>query len=152
MGASIDLSSGLRAMAADAMLPGGRRKLLTRLVRDHLSWFAMAERRGLTWRDMAAALASVDILSASGKVVTVGALSSAVWRARSEAEKSRQRISPKDAGLSGVPDHRSQAADHRPARKLTDHKPRGSTKEAEPATSDTLRFMKRARRLRQPDD
>jgi hypothetical protein len=150
------LKAGLKTMAADHLLPGGRRMLLTRLVRSNLPWFVLARDRGLTWGDMGAALASVGILSPAGKPVSIGALSSAVWRAVSAADVGA-KVVKKEKGSKGSD-----------ARKNTNSM---SPKYAEPSIAsnkrmrpvptknvrstnhvDTLSYMKRAKNLRRQAD
>ncbi|MDU0954219.1 MAG: hypothetical protein E6614_02420 [Bradyrhizobium sp.] len=82
-----ELEAGLKAMAEDFHLPGGGRMKLSRLVDEHLGWFAAAERRGLGWRDMTRALAAAGVTSGGGKPLSIGTLSSTVWRKRAEAEE-----------------------------------------------------------------
>jgi hypothetical protein len=53
---------GAKAIADDLHLRGGGRKMLSRVVADHLEWFDAAEARGLTWSDM------IRLLSAAGAV------------------------------------------------------------------------------------
>lgn len=77
-----ELETGLKAMAEDFHLPGGARKKLSRLVAGHLWWFEAAERRGMGWRDMIEALTAVGVTGNGAKPMSVGTLSSTVWRAR----------------------------------------------------------------------
>jgi len=81
-----ELEAGLKAMAEDFHLPGGGHKKLSRLVTEHMDWFDAAERRGMGWRDMIWALTSAGITGRGGKSLSVGTLSSTVWRKRAEAE------------------------------------------------------------------
>lgn len=85
-----DIEAGAKAIAGDQMLPGGRRKKLSRLVEDHLGWFDAAEARGMTWEDMIAALSAVGVTRPDGRPLSVGTLSSAVWRKRSQATLPRR--------------------------------------------------------------
>ena len=80
------LEAGLKAMAEDFHLPGGGRKKLSRLVAGHLWWFDAAELRGMSWRDMISALTAAGVTGRGGQPVSVGTLSSTVWRARTEKE------------------------------------------------------------------
>lgn len=57
-----ELEAGLRRMAEDFHLPGGGRMKLSRLVAEHLGWFAVAERRGLGWQDMIRVLTAVGVV------------------------------------------------------------------------------------------
>jgi hypothetical protein len=79
-----ELEAGLKAMAEDFHLPGGARKRLSRLVAGHLWWFDAAEQRGMSWRDMIRALAAAGVTGKGTKPVSVGTLSSTVWRARTK--------------------------------------------------------------------
>lgn len=72
-------------MAADAALPGGRRKELARLVDEHLHWFDAAEKRGMTWGDMSRLLFSAGVRAQNGRPIPIGTLSSTVWRKRQDA-------------------------------------------------------------------
>lgn len=82
-----ELEAGLNAMAEDFHLPGGARKKLSRLVAGHLWWFDAAEQRGMSWRDMIRAMAAVGVTGRGAKPVSVGTLSSTVWRARTKGEE-----------------------------------------------------------------
>lgn len=86
-----ELETGLRAIAEDFHLPGGGRKKLSRLVAGHLAWFDAAERRGMGWRDMIRVLTAVGITGRGGKPLSIGTLSSTVWRKRSEAVQEANR-------------------------------------------------------------
>ncbi|MBV2083668.1 hypothetical protein KEM07_28355, partial [Pseudomonas carnis] len=65
------------------LLNGGRKRL-SRLVASHLWWFDAAERRGMSWRDMIGALTAAGITGKGGQPLSIGTLSSTVWRARAE--------------------------------------------------------------------
>jgi hypothetical protein len=82
-----ELEVGLGAMAAEFHLPGGGRKKLARLVAAHLEWFEAAEQRGMVWQDMVRALAAAGITTADSKPLSVGTLSSTVWRKRAETKR-----------------------------------------------------------------
>ena len=84
-----DIEAGAKAIAGDQMLPGGRRKKLARLVGDHLTWFDAAEARGMTWEDMIAALSAAGVTRPDGRPLSVGTLSSAVWRKREQSDIDR---------------------------------------------------------------
>lgn len=79
------IETGAKAIADDQMLPGGRRKKVSRLVEDHLPWFDAAEARGMTWEDMSAALSAAGVTRPDGRPLSIGTLSSAVWRKRNQA-------------------------------------------------------------------
>jgi hypothetical protein len=81
-----ELESGLKAMAEDFHLPGGGHKKLSQLVAGHMHWFDAAERRGMGWRDMIRALTAAGVSGRGGKPLSVGTLSSTVWRKRAETE------------------------------------------------------------------
>jgi hypothetical protein len=51
-----------------------------------MHWFDAAERRGMGWRDMIRALTTAGVNGRGGKPLSVGTLSSTVWRKRSETE------------------------------------------------------------------
>lgn len=106
-----ELEAGLKAIAEDQLLPGGGRKKLSRLVAEHLHWFDAAERRGMSWRDMVRALAAAGITDGGGKPLSVGTLSSTVWRKRSEVAKGAQHASR--------PARATPSAPSRPHRKPT---------------------------------
>jgi hypothetical protein len=78
---------GAKAIADDLYLPGGGRKLLSRVVAGHLEWFDAAEARGLTWSDMIRLLFAAGAVGKNGKPLPVGTLSSTVWRKRAEAQE-----------------------------------------------------------------
>lgn len=80
-----ELVRGAEAMASDFELPGDRRKKLARVVAGHLDFFAEADACGLTWQDISAVLAKAGIRSKNGLPLSVGTLSSSVWRKRREA-------------------------------------------------------------------
>jgi hypothetical protein len=81
-----ELESGLKAMAEDFHLPGGGHKKLSQLIAGHMHWFDAAERRGMGWRDMIRALTAAGVNGRGGKPLSVGTLSSTVWRKRAETE------------------------------------------------------------------
>lgn len=82
MASSKELQAGLKAMAEDFHLPGGGRMKLSKLIARHLAWFDVAERRGMGWRDVSRALAGSGITSETGQPLSIGTLSSTVWRQR----------------------------------------------------------------------
>lgn len=91
-----ELEEGLKVMAEDFHLLGGARKKLSRLVAEHLWWFDAAERRGMSWRDMIRAMATAGVTGREAKPVSVGTLSSSVWRARTKAAE--EADSPRPEG------------------------------------------------------
>lgn len=82
MATNNDIEVRLRAIVEDFRLPGGGLKKIARLVANHLDWFEAAEARGMTWRDMIRALSAAGVSGREGKPLSVGTLSSAVWRER----------------------------------------------------------------------
>ena len=94
MASNKELEAGLKAMAADFRLPADGRLKLSKLVAGHLHWFEAAERRGMVWRDMIRALAAIGVTDKRGKPLSVGTLSSAVWRKRAEARDVPTHASP----------------------------------------------------------
>lgn len=150
-----DIEDGAKAIARDLLLPGGRQKKLARLVADHLPWFDAAEARGMTWEDLVAVLSLAGVTGPKGRPLTVGSLSSAVWRKRHQVQPARRAArSPEPVAKSPPQPGRSRMArsrkefgkDARPA-------PRPalpSQHEANPAASGnaTLEFMRRAARMR----
>jgi len=105
MGANKELEAGLKAMAEDFHLPGGGRKKLSLLVAQHMNWFDAAERRGMGWRDMIRALTTAGVTSRDGKPLSVGTLSSTVWRKRAEAENATSHAGqpPRSRPLKPIP-------------------------------------------------
>lgn len=91
-----ELETGLKVMAEDFHLLGGSRKKLSRLVAEHMWWFDAAERRGMSWRDMIQAMAAAGVTGRGAKPVSVGTLSSSVWRARTKAAE--EADSPRPEG------------------------------------------------------
>lgn len=94
-----ELEAGLKRMVDDFHLLGGGRKKLSQLVAGHLDWFDAAERRGMGWRDMIQALTAAGVTGKGGKPLSIGTLSSTVWRKRSEAgeeadARRRQGLNP----------------------------------------------------------
>jgi len=96
-----ELEAGLKAMTEDFRFPGGGRKKLAQLVAGHLGLFDAAERRGMGWLDMIRALTAAGITAPGGKPISVGTLSSTVWRKRADAgdgelerSKTRQEHDP----------------------------------------------------------
>lgn len=79
------IEAGAKAIAEDMMLPGGGRKKLARVVNDHLDWFDAVEARGLTWSDISRLLLAAGAKDRNGRAISVGTLSSTVWRKRSDA-------------------------------------------------------------------
>ena len=94
MSGNNELELALKTMAADFRLPGGGRMKLSRLVAKHLGWFDAAGERGMGWRDMIRALAAAGVVGPTGKQLSVGTLSSTVWRVRAKADKKESKHDP----------------------------------------------------------
>lgn len=170
------LESGLKAMAEDFHLPGGGRKKLSQLVAGHMDWFDAAERRGMSWLGMIRALTAAGVTGRGGKPLSVGTLSSTVWRKRAESEDvksrasrrarlappdpaSQHRMLPKEASrFSGGKPPRSKRTASRPfddQAQLCRQTPTPS-KRSPPSVrgqnKDVLAFMDRARAVRRKSD
>jgi hypothetical protein len=96
MASNREIEAGARLIAEDLQLPGGGSKKLARVVHNHLEWFGAAEARGMTWSDMIRLLTAAGALGKEGRRLTVGTLSSTVWRKRAEAE-SKKEAAPQSA-------------------------------------------------------
>lgn len=81
-----ELEAGAKAIAEDFHLPGGGRKKLSELIAEHLGWFDAAEQRGMSWNDMVRALAAAGVTGKGGNPLSIGTLSSTVWRERAVAQ------------------------------------------------------------------
>lgn len=167
-----ELEGGLRAIAEGFHLPGDGRMKLSKLVAAHLHWFNAAERRGMTWGDMVRTLAAAGVTGRGGKPLSVGTLSSTVWRKRAEAEEMTDSAARK-LGLHVRKVGAPKAASVVPSMKVKQKKPAGpprtdarikadqgmaapirkGTNDA-PANSkkDVLAFMDRARAVRRRSD
>jgi hypothetical protein len=171
-----ELESGLKAMAEDFHLPGGGRKKLSQLVAGHMDWFDAAERRGMGWLDMIRALTAAGVTGRGGKPLSVGTLSSTVWRKRAETEDVKSRASrrarhappgparqhlrlPKGASrLSvGKPPRSERAASRRfdeqaQVSRQTSTPSKRSQRAVRSQNKDVLAFMDRARAVRRQSD
>jgi hypothetical protein len=96
MNSNKEIEAGARLIAEDLQLPAGGSKKLARVVLNHLEWFDAAEARGMTWSDMMRLLSAAGALGKDGRRLTVGTLSSTVWRKRAE-EESRKENTPQSA-------------------------------------------------------
>jgi hypothetical protein len=96
MASNKEIEAGARLIAEDLQLPGGGSKKLARVVHSHLEWFDAAEARGMTWSDMIRLLSAAGALGKDGRRLTVGTLSSTVWRKRAQ-EKSKKEATPQSA-------------------------------------------------------
>ena len=168
-----ELEAGLKAMTEDFHLPNGGRKRLSLLVASHLWWFDAAERRGMSWRDMIGALTAAGVSGKGGQPLSVGTLSSTVWRARTEKDpgednQRRQQgfeseaIQPhtkapgKPTRRSGAPLRQKRRAappqdviDAPTDRRTSRSSPRLTDGDrAERANKDVLAYMDRARKVR----
>jgi hypothetical protein len=98
MATNKDIEAGAKAIAADLARPGGGRKKLARVVGDHLDWFDAVEARGLTWNDMTRLLFAAGAKGRGSRPISVGTLSSAVWRKRKKIlaslQSARTRTTP----------------------------------------------------------
>ena len=172
MASNKELEAGLKAMVEDYRLPGGGRKKLSQLVAGHLAWFDAAERRGMGWRDMIGVLTTAGMTRRSGKPLSVGTLSSAVWRKRSEAAEKAdcsrpERLNPPEPVNSREksprePKHASpeqfrgdkravmlQGTDRNKADRAASLPPKRSNSGVRAQTNkDVLAFMDRARAVR----
>jgi len=171
MASNTELETGLKAMVEDYHLPGGGRKKLSQLVAGHLTWFDAAERRGMGWRDMIGVLTAAGIARRGGKPLSIGTLSSAVWRKRSEAAEANrsrpERLNPPEPVNSREksprePKHASpeqfrgekrtvilHGTDHSKADRAASLPPKRSNSGNRAQTNkDVLAFMDRARAVR----
>lgn len=161
------IEAGAKAIAEDMTLPGGSRKKLARVVGDHLAWFDVVEARGLTWGDISRLLFAAGAKSKNGRPISIGTLSSAVWRKRGEAkaptsspqsalqhralngQTNERRIKARETPLNRtIANKDSQARTPRVLRATA--KPENNTPpEIEPTSKEqTLAFMKRAASIR----
>ncbi len=174
---SKQIEAGAKAIAEDMMLPGGGRKKLARVVRDHLDWFDAVEARGLTWGNMSRLLLAAGAHGSDGRAIPVGTLSSTVWRKRSDAAspvspasskiRSTGRPSPRMGQAerthvipskptnhvgdqNSVARTKSQRASKAKQRTAQPVKPAARTAPSDTTTSkaQTLAFMKRAASIR----
>lgn len=161
-----DIEAGAKAIADDLMLPGGRRKKLSRVIEEHLAWFDAAEARGMTWDDMIVALAAVGVTGGNGRPLSIGTLSSAVWRKRyqvSNGSPSRgnrsaeaQRVTPAKKPPSRQ--HGSDRSTGEEGFRQVARSPRRSAnsgqrlKETASPSTAVLAFMQRAAKMRRRAD
>lgn len=87
-----DIESGARMVAEDFKLPGGRRKAVAKLVRDHLSWFDAAKARGMAVEDILSLLTSVGAIYEDGSSINFDTFSNALWRKRNGASVEPTKI------------------------------------------------------------
>ena len=87
-----DIESGARIVADDFKLPGGRRKAIAKLVKDHLSWFDAAKARGMVVEDILSLLTSAGATYDDGSSINFDTLSSALWRKRNGASVEPEKI------------------------------------------------------------
>lgn len=107
MASNKEIEAGAKAIAKDLALPGGGRKKLARVLEDHLDWFEAVETRGLTWNDMTRLLFAAGAKGRGGRPISIGTLSSAVWRKRRQAQApvpaartpTKTRATPAQRGL-----------------------------------------------------
>ena len=170
MASNRELEAGLKAMLEDYHLLGGGRKKLSQLVAGHLAWFDAAGRRGMGWGDLIRALTAAGITGRGGKPLSIGTLSSTVWRKRSEAAEVADHRGGRDPPRPGSSRQKSQSErKHAPAEQFrgkkrtvvsqeTDQGKVGRSASLPPKRSDTggsvqnnkdvLAFMERARAVR----
>jgi hypothetical protein len=109
MASNKKIEAGAKVIAEDLALPGGGRKKLARVVENHLDWFDAVEARGLTWSDMSRLLLTAGAKGRNGRAISIGTLSSTVWRKRKEVQTltspaqglTQARITSKRGGLRG---------------------------------------------------
>ena len=167
-----ELEAGLKAMTEDFHLPNGGRKRLSLLVAS-LWWFDAAERRGMSWRDMIGMLTAAGVNGKGGQPLSVGTLSSTVWRARTDKEPGVDNQRRQQGFESEAIQPRAKSprkATHRPAAPLrhkrraappqdvidapTDRRTSSSSPRltdgdrADRANKDVLAYMDRARKVR----
>jgi hypothetical protein len=176
MGRNGQLEAGLKRIAKDYHLPAGGRKKLSQLVAHHLYWFDAAERRGMGWRDMISALTAAGVTGKGGKTLSVGTLSSTVWRKRAEAgvgidhagrhtrlgspESAAPRLRPpkKAKRLSAGQPQRRRPTVPRPVEDQTQPSrsapipTEGQASDVRAQNRDVLAFMDRARAVRRRSD
>jgi hypothetical protein len=167
-----ELQEGLKAIAEDFHLPGGGRMKLSKLIARHMAWFEVAERRGMGWRDIARALSGSGITSETGQPLSIGTLSSTVWRHRAAEIASingRNEVGQQPAAKlavvhakrpkSTMPTKarikpRKNRAELRSGNGQNDGQPKAATKskrsKSEPAgeSENVMAFMARAREVR----
>jgi len=169
------IEAGAKAIAEDMMLPGGGRKKLSRVVENHLDWFDAVEARGLTWGNISRLLLAAGAKGRNGRAISIGTLSSTVWRKRKETQAlanparrpTKTRITPERSGLRGQTGDQhappSRAVAHQGSKKPTQgrtssgptsHVTRNAAKAHTPPNTEaaskaqTLAFMKRAATIR----
>lgn len=169
-----EIEAGARIVAEDFKFPGGRRKAVAKLVRDHLDWFTAAETRGMVVEDMLNTLTAAGATYEDGASINYTTLSNALWRKRNTPQKEMAR--PRRSKLGGVSGRAIEAADiQKPARKRRPgHAGGGSnsgkpesglaatkaprqrsqarihSEEGKPSSADVLRYMHRAAAMRRP--
>lgn len=172
-----DIESGARIVAEDFKLPGGRRKAVAKLVKDHLSWFDAAKARGMVVEDILSLLTGAGATYEDGSSINFDTLSNALWRRRNgtvEIDKVQPPRSNKVAsGRAAEPTNVDKpAAKHRPRQPVhpidpnktaklggdlvtsgvPGKKPHTRVPVEKPKTSsaDVLGFMRRAAAIRRP--
>lgn len=161
-----ELEAGLKVMAEDFQLPAGGRKKLSQLVAEHLDWFNAAERRGMSWRDMIRALTAAGVTGRGGKSLSVGTLSSTVWRKRAETGDPMSHAGQQSRLAPSMPAHRlptehpsrgkrtaSRSFDDQAQAKRQSPTPsKRLAREVSDQNKDVLAFMDRARAVRRQSD
>jgi hypothetical protein len=87
-----DIEAGAQIVAEDFNLPGGRRKAVAKLVKDHLSWFDAAKARGMAVEDILSLLTSAGATYDDGSSINFDTLSNALWRKRNGASVEPEKI------------------------------------------------------------
>lgn len=166
-----ELEAGLRAMAEDFHFLGGGRKKLSKLVAEHFAWFEAAARRGMSWPDMIRVLTAAGVTGRGGKPLSVGTLSSTVWRKRAESDGAMDRPVRQDASIPPRPKARkeakptptkgaprkqsvsvSQATMNVGGRDRLRRSAAAAESTGRPANKDVLAFMDRARSVRRKSE
>jgi hypothetical protein len=166
-----ELEAGLKAMAADFHFPGGGRKKLSKLVADHFDWFEAAARRGMSWPDMIRLLTAAGVTDRGDKPLSVGTLSSTVWRKRAEADGALDRPVRQAPSIPSRPKARKEARPM-PAKSASQKRSAGASHIAKnvggggrvrhptvpaegagpSAKKDVLAFMQRTRNVRRKSE
>ncbi len=132
-----DIESGARIVAEDFKLPGGRRKAVAKLVKDHLGWFDAAKARGMAVEDILSLLTNVGATYEDGSSINFDTLSNALWRRRNgtsvepaKIDKVRPRRPNKVASGRAIESTKAHkpAANHRPRQPVHPIAPRRTAK------------------------
>lgn len=163
----LDLEVGARRIAEDFRLPGGGRKKIAKLVKDHWDWFKAAEARGMVVEGMLTMITAAGATYPNGGAIKFTTLSNAVWRRRSGQTSRREKrlASPKGRKAESGPADGANDVGRKPRdrvgkptapagysgrRAAAPSEGCGSKGTAPSSTSDVLGFMRRAAALRRP--